>query len=173
MRNSFTRLKNKSGLTIVELLVSLFLVSLLMVFIVSSYLFVQRFIGNWKNEISIYQEAEFLMGAIEKDIPRYRSHQIQDTALFLTDDIRETVTYIVTHGNLIRNYKVLNSKEFTVQSLDFKSFYFARSNPDSIFVIGGYDYKRGLLLVRLTLQSKDMIDSFQTTVVLSDENFIS
>ena len=172
MKNIFTRVQSDHGLTIVELLVSLFLTALLAVFVVYSYAFVEKFIYNWKNEIAIYQEAEFLLSSLEKDVQSFREQRTLDSGLVLIDNVRDTVTYFVTHGALLRNNKMLNSNEFTVQSIFIERFFLTESTPDSIFVCGGYDYGQRVMLVILTLQSKNMIDTFQTEILLPDGKFV-
>jgi len=138
-RRLFAKIINKSGVTLVELLVSFFLISLLMVFIVSAYLFTQRFILNWEDEISIYQEADFILQLIKNDFNNYNSIRSDDSALIFTDDILGRLTYSVSGGDIFKNNRIINGSGFSCVSFKVEKINLTYPTPDSILISGRYD----------------------------------
>lgn len=58
------RIINQNGLTLMELIVSMGLVSLLILMLVTGNIFVQKVIGQWSSGNRLYEEGEWVLGRL-------------------------------------------------------------------------------------------------------------
>jgi hypothetical protein len=159
------KIKNQSGLTIVELLVSLFLVSLLMAFVISANLFVNRFILDWEENVTLYEDGNFLTLALQKDLQYSYGFIKEDTIGYaIVVSPIDTIRYYLLDGNLLRNDKILNSSGILCQDLDFNKISFENRLPDSILIGGDNKYKAQAVIIKLELKHKDKSEVFSSSV---------
>ena len=94
---------------LIEMLVAVFLVSLLMLSVVSSYLFVEKFLNLWKTTNAIYQEGEYITSLITRDLGECYKFSKPDSATYYILLVSgDTVVYKTDSLTILRNKRRLN-----------------------------------------------------------------
>jgi prepilin-type N-terminal cleavage/methylation domain-containing protein len=85
---------DNKGFTIVELLATMVISSLVVAFVLSMYLFVERLIGNWEKRTELISAVDGCAGQIERDImTSYTTDECSDSLLVLEMNPIDTVVY--------------------------------------------------------------------------------
>ncbi|MFH2037168.1 MAG: hypothetical protein ABIJ45_12255 [Candidatus Zixiibacteriota bacterium] len=167
------KLKDDSGLTLIELFVALLLVSLLMIFVVSGNLFVNKFISEWQDDNRLYEEGRFILKTIANDIKTSSEfYRIDSSEFRLISDINDTVSYLNRENRLLRNGMNLMRSDVFCNSVALDINNFEKQTPDSILVNGKVIYEEKMVRITIKLQYKKVEETFETDVRLRNENNI-
>jgi len=173
MRNSLDKIRNNSGITLIELFVALFLVSILMVFIISANLFVQKFISDWEDNNTIYTDGDFIISNIISDLKKsYGFTEIDSLSYGLVVSFSDTIKYQLKEGNIQRNGHTLNMASIQCLELNLIENGFEKTTPDSILVNGKYKYTDKLVSVKLRLLYKKTEELFESSMRIKNANQI-
>lgn len=160
-------------MTLVELMVALFLVSLLMVFIVSGNIFVKRYLGNWEDNNIIYEDGRFILSAISNDLKKaYEFSGSDSTGYIFSTGAKDSIIYEISEGGIYRNGKRINSADVFCSRFGLDKIMFQKNTPDSILIGGVINYQERLVNIKLGLIYKKLSENFETSVRLQNENFI-
>jgi len=172
-KNTLHRISNDSGVTFIELLVALSLVSLLTVFIISANLFVNRVLSDWRDNNAIYEDGWFIISRLSDDIKSCRAVARSDSMSYaIIINEADTVLYQMAEGKLHRNGIILNSPGVICDSLELTKSSFEKSTPDSILINGLSSYQDELINIKIHLSYKKLTESFETCVRHQNANHI-
>ncbi|MCH9032244.1 MAG: prepilin-type N-terminal cleavage/methylation domain-containing protein [candidate division Zixibacteria bacterium] len=123
-------MSSQKGFTLVELLVTLLLISILGTLVVSVMSFVSRTANNELTKVRTSGEIALLSNIIQNDFERGRTilseefeeshygHPVKDFRLVL--GIVDTVTYEIYEGAIFRNSHRINDRTISVDSIIFR-----------------------------------------------------
>jgi hypothetical protein len=173
MKNIFPKFRKSQGVTLAELLVAMFLASLLMLSIVSANIFIEKFISRWKAVNAIYQEGDFITSLIIKDLENSHDFRYRNPSVFTLLLVnKDSVIYKLDSSIVFRNGKSLNSPGMLCQNLSIKKNNFEKTNPDSILIKGTPKYSAAIATVKLELTFKGHNESFITSTRLTNDYWI-
>lgn len=122
----------------IELLVALALSSLLVSFVFSLQLFINKLVIEWEKKAEVEETALFCMHALCKDIRGIEKLLSADRKeIKFIDDKQREITYQLQDKKIIRNGKELNNPKILVDDFQLK-YYFK-----SIATKGGYSLPKG------------------------------
>lgn len=163
--STLDRLKSQSGVTLMELVVSLALVGILTVAFVSGNIFVQKIIGTWSRGNRLYEEGEWLLSELSDRTERCDSLRIDSTNSrwkFYSGIEKHIVS--LTNGNLDENGKRMDNKDFTVKTLAISKIPFPIAPGDSILDKNRNLDAYGLYRIDIELQYRGSSHEFKTVV---------
>ena len=173
MRNICDRLKIKTGAMLIEMLVAVFLVSLLMLSVVSSYLFVEKFLNRWKTTNAIYQEGEYITSLISEDLEECYKFTKPDSVTYNILLVNgDTVVYKTDSLTILRNKRRVNAPGIDCLGLRIEKKAFARNTPDSILISGNTAFSENLAVIRLELGVKNQAETLSCSVRMANEDWI-
>lgn len=173
MKNILRHFKNQSGLTFIELMVAMLLVGLLTICIISANLFVQRFLKNYELNNRLYDDGNFILTGLKKDLKDCIDFKYPDsTTLTISYPAKDSVRYVLDSGIISRNGKALNTSGVSCNSLVVDKIGFVNPTPDSILIYGKYEYKAIVARIKLDLSVGDRSESFNTEMRVKNENDI-
>lgn len=154
-------IRNESGLTLAELVISLGLTSLLLALVVGGSLFVERFVADWSNRDKITEELAFICDEI---VPRIESARHiaseADTLVFKKQEGHDQ-KYWLEDGELIRDGRPLTRAGLHVDLLELDPYLLQnRSSQDTLSLSAGAS-----ALYRLTVAVSDNHGNRDTLVV--------
>jgi len=156
---------NPSGVTLVELMVSLFLTSLLLIFIVSGSLFIQRYIQTWKDDHLLVEDGYHTISSIVADLQKGRADVLIDSAGFkVTLPSGDSVRYKTKDELIYRNERMLLSPDVACRRLDLQITAFEKPTPDSILIENGYTYEDRLISIKIDLAYEGKMETFETSI---------
>lgn len=156
-----------------ELMVAMLLVGLLTICIISANLFVQRFLKNYELNNRLYDDGNFILTGLKKDLKDCTDFKYQDsTTLTFTYPAKDSVIYVLDSGIISRNGKALNTSGVFCNSLAVDKIGFVNPTPDSILIYGKYEYKAIVARIKLNLSIGDRSESFGTEMRTKNENSI-
>ena len=173
MKSILGKVKSSSGITLIELFVALFLTSLLAILIVSANVFVSRFIGDWEDNNTVYNEGEFIISAIADDLKGSLDFKKSDSlsyVIYLSPV--DSITYGQLEGKLSRNGKIINSVNISCLNLDISKNSIEKMSPDSILIKGKPEYSEIVATINLKLKYKKSVEVFKTSLRIKNENSI-
>jgi hypothetical protein len=173
MKNIFNKLKGQSGFSLAELVVAMFLVTLLMISVVSANLFIQRFLKKWEDANTIFQEGNRLLSEIMSDLSScYKFTKIDSVTYAIIYSDKNSIKYNIKDGDLFRNNKKRDYENVICRSLIIEKNDFTKSSPDSILILGRPQYTESLASIKLELTYKDKTEIFASSIRLKNVNHI-
>ncbi|SYZ73744.1 hypothetical protein TRIP_C60014 [Candidatus Zixiibacteriota bacterium] len=167
------KLKSSTGAMLIEMLVAVFLVSLLMLSVVSSYLFVEKFLNRWKTTNSIYQEGQYITSMLMDDLAKcYKIVKPSPNTYGIILIDGDTVIYKADSLKILRNKRILNEPGIDILNLLIEKKSFSRITPDSILINGNVTFSENLALIRLELGAKDQVETLSCSVRMANENWV-
>lgn len=152
-----------------ELFIAMFLFSLLMVSVVYSNLFVEKFLKKWQDDNRFYEEGAYLLSILTRDLKPALGFARTDSTTFLIYGLStDTIKYKLTNGDLVRNGRVLNSHDAAIQMFKIDRTDFEKSTPDSILIEGQENFRESLATVEIRLKYKKLEESFIRNVRMKD-----
>ncbi|MCX6826069.1 MAG: prepilin-type N-terminal cleavage/methylation domain-containing protein [candidate division Zixibacteria bacterium] len=169
MKNILDKLRDQSGFSLAELVVAMFLVTLLMTSVISANLFIQRFLKKWEDTNTVYQEGNRLLTEISNDLRSgYKFARVDTNSYIIICSEKDSIKYAVKDGDLIRNGKKLDYENVTCGLLKIENNAFAKVSPDSILILGRPQFMEYLAAVRLELIYKNKSEIFVTSIRLKN-----
>ena len=173
MNSTWNKIKSQTGITYIELLVALILSSIVVIFIISANLFVNKFIRTWERNNAIYEEGEYILSTIDKDLGNCDELSSQDSTKYdITKNNGDTITYFLSDGKLLRDDRVLNTVDIVCEWLSLSTNQFEISTPDSILIDGKTVYKEELVTIEFQLEYSGLMETFKSNVRLGNDSHI-
>ena len=172
MVRRLTKVTDQKGMTMVELLVAMAISSILMVGVVASSVFLQRYINSWQYQSKLLEELSFGMKAITSRLKSAKSIRQTTRGLeFLTLSSTKDVIRC-NGGRLIINDKPVTLREVQIDSLSVERLSLSRPMSDTIFQTTGSQPTPGLFKVTLIGSTrKGLADTLVMTVRCNYEYF--
>jgi len=180
LKNISVSLRDKKGVTLVELLVALALTSILVIFVFSLHLFGNKLVIEWTKKAELEDIALLCMESLKKDISDTRELLVAELyriELMRNDD--EKIAYEIKDGKLLRNGESLTKDKISAENLNF-NYYHKRELGQTGYlpVKDGKDIDRNMNL-RLDEKELELITDVKIELTLKGygkrmelENFI-
>ena len=157
-------LQNESGVTLVELIVSLALTGLVLTFVVSGVLFVQSYLDRWKHLDAVAEDTAFLGRMLSDEIRRCREwERVGDSLIFIRLDGSRRV-FVQKQNSHYDQGRPLLRPAMHLKELTLSPFSLPPEAPDSILNSKQHADSTGLVKLRLTVVSAHAADTFVTIV---------
>lgn len=113
---------SRAGFTLVETLVTLFLTSIMGLFVVQALLFINRRTQKELTSAHVAGQLDIINQAFQRDIGvadevTFIKHSPQHQTLVLSDDMFDTTIYEMQNGNLTRNGFRMHDHDLRIDSL--------------------------------------------------------
>ena len=104
---SFCLLTNNKGVTLVELIVALGITSLVLVFVISGSLFIQKHLRDWKQADLLVEELAFIRQDLSQTIRTGRSVMLRQDSIICTSHAGAETVFHWQEGGLSANDRPL------------------------------------------------------------------
>lgn len=130
---NFNPLKNESGLTLVELIVTMGLSSLLIVMLVSGSIFIQKYLAQWRQQGALTEELAFVKSELQSAFASAQHIQIDADTLTTSTTDGITTTYAWPGGSFTKNGRALLQSGVKVRSLTLEEL--TLTMPDTLNIL--------------------------------------
>lgn len=159
---------NEKGLTLTELIISLGISSLLLIFIISGSIFTKKYLSTWKNENRLYEELRFIGNEFYDNISRSKKILLFEDSTKIYYANKQNYTYVWTSKSFYRNQHKLTSNYISSIDLDISKIPLL-NNYDSTILDSS---RSGLYKVEITLQDVTGIkDSITLNIINNNEYY--
>ena len=171
LRNIWASIKDKKGVTLVELLVALGLSSLLVIFVFSLHLFSNKLVMEWTRKAELEDITLLCMEAIKRDISDIKELlTVEKEKIEFITQRGKRIVYQVRDQKLLRNEESLTKDKISVENLSFN--YYHKSELSQTVYIPTKDEK-GLdknMNFRLDGEELEQISGVKISLSLSGDN---
>ena len=159
-------LKNNKGITLTELIVTMGISSILLIFIISGSLFIKNYIKKQNQNNKIYEELSFIQNELEKSISSGRSIVTQKDSLIVISKLGVITTYNWQNHTFTRNDHPLLSHGMSIESLSVQKIQLPKTGDSTILKQDVGQIKSGVYEVFIKISdSKQITDSINTIVL--------
>jgi prepilin-type N-terminal cleavage/methylation domain-containing protein len=124
LRNIWAPIKNKKGVTLVELLVALGLSSLLVIFVFSLHLFSNKLVTEWTKKAELEDIALLSIETLKRDISKTKTLlAAEKEKIELINQNDKKITYEIRDQGLSRNGESLTKNKISVENLSFNYYH--------------------------------------------------
>ncbi len=160
---------NEKGVTLVELLVTLGVSAILIVFVVSGSLFIQKYVSNEQQASRLFEELSAISSELRTAIAKANRIQTYSDSLVCASDLNDQVTYSWHDSSFARNGHELLSTSFRLTSVTVEKLELPRPGDSTIYS-NVRRYSAGLYRVRVIVADKKGVrDSLTFTVTNEHE----
>lgn len=158
-------LKNSKGLTITELIVTMGISAILLIFITSGSLFIKNYVQKQSQSSKIFEELSFVLKELESSISNGKEIVLKNDSLIVTSNSDKITIYNWGNNVFLRNNHILSSHGFRVDSLEIIKIQLRKTTDSTIFNQKINQTQSGAYKVFIKISdSKNHSDSIQTIV---------
>ena len=163
-------LTDERGVTLIELIVALGLTSLLVLFVISGVLFIERYIDRWKQRDQVAEDLAFVAATLTSHIQQSRLlHDYGDSLVFEGMDGRRTL-FRRTSSGLYRAGQPLIRSGLRLGRLAIAPVQFSRLPEDTVTAAGRSGDITGLYHLVIVVSGPYAADTF-TAIVRNDYEY--
>lgn len=157
-------MNSERGVTLIELIVTLGLTSLLLVFVISGVLFMQRYINVWQHEDLVAEDTAYLAATLSDYLEHCRAlRNYEDSLVFEHMDGSSSV-FRRTNSALYYRSRSLLRAGLRLDSLAISQFSLPMSSEDTLLFAGHPDDVTGLYYLVIAVSGPQAADTFVAIV---------
>ncbi len=164
-------LKNNKGLTITELIVTMGISAILLIFIISGSLFIKNYLKKQSQKSKIFEELSFVLSELDNTISNGRELVLKNDSLIVISKSGLQTTYTWMNKRFMRNSHNLSTSGMKIDSLGIHKIRLLKQANSTILNQKKKITKSGAyeLFIKIS-DSENRTDSLKTIIINNYEN---